>query len=50
LLFGEPEANRIAEAFGLSSCDAAYLWLVQELADELVTLDKQLQTAGATRH
>ena len=41
---------RLAEAFGLSSYDAAYLWLAQKLAAELVTLDRRLQTAGAARH
>ena len=38
---------QLAEAFGLSSYDAAYLWLAQKLAAELVTLDRKLQTAGA---
>ena len=41
---------RLAEAFGLSSYDAAYLSLAQKLAAELVTLDRRLQTAGAARH
>ena len=41
---------RLAEAFGLSSYDAAYLWLAQKLAAELVTLDRRLQTAVAARH
>ena len=40
----------VAEAHGLSSYDAAYLWLAQKLAAELVTLDKRLQAAGTTRH
>jgi predicted nucleic acid-binding protein len=40
----------LAEAFGLSSYDAAYLWLADKLAAELVTLDKQLLSAVATRH
>src|SRR6202048_1448251 len=40
---------RLAEAFGLSSYDAAYLWLAQKLAAELVTLDGRLQTPGAVR-
>jgi hypothetical protein len=40
---------RLAEAFGLSSYDAAYLWLAQKLAAELVTLDQRLQTAGMAR-
>ena len=38
---------QLAEALGLSSHDAAYLWLAQKLAAELVTLDRKLQTAGA---
>ena len=41
---------RLAETFGLSSDDAAYLWLAQKLTAELVTLDRKLQTAGAARH
>jgi predicted nucleic acid-binding protein len=40
----------LAEAFGLSSYDAAYLWLADKLAAELVTLDKRLLSAVATRH
>ena len=36
----------LAETLGLSSYDAAYLWLADKLAAELVTLDKQLQTAA----
>lgn len=39
----------LAEVSGLTSYDAAYLWLVQKLDAELVTLDKRLQTAGAER-
>jgi predicted nucleic acid-binding protein len=41
---------QLAEALGLSSYDAAYLWLARTLAAELVTLDRRLHTAGATRH
>jgi predicted nucleic acid-binding protein len=41
---------QLAEAVGLSSYDAAYLWLAQKLAAELVTLDRRLQAAGAARH
>jgi predicted nucleic acid-binding protein len=41
---------RLAEAFGLSSYDAAYLWLAQTLSADLVTLDRRLQAAGAVRH
>jgi predicted nucleic acid-binding protein len=44
------DALQLAEAFGLSSYDAAYLWLAQKLAAELVTLDRRLQTAVAARH
>ena len=44
------DALRLAEGFGLSSYDAAYLWLAQKLGAELVTLDRRLQTAGAARH
>jgi len=40
----------LAEVFGLTSYDAAYLWLAQELAAELVTLDRRLQIAGVTLH
>jgi predicted nucleic acid-binding protein len=41
---------QLAEAFGLTIYDAAYLWLAQKLPAELVTLDKRLQTAGAMWH
>ena len=41
---------QLAEAFGLSSYDAAYLWLAQKLAAEFVTLDRKLQAAGMARH
>ncbi len=41
---------RLAEVVGLTIYDAAYLWLAQKLAAELVTLDKRLQTTGAMRH
>jgi len=44
------ETFQLAEMFGLSSYDAAYLWIAHKLAAELVTLDKKLQTAGTTRH
>jgi predicted nucleic acid-binding protein len=40
---------RLAEAVGLTIYDAAYLWLAQKLAAELVTLDKRLQIAGGER-
>ena len=45
----QADAVPLAEAFGLSSYDAAYLWLAQTLAAELVTLDRRLQTAGMAR-
>lgn len=38
----------LAETLGLSSYDAAYLWLAQALAAELVTLDKRLQSVVAS--
>jgi predicted nucleic acid-binding protein len=41
-------AIELAEVFGLSSYDAAYLWLARALTAELVTLDKQLQSAYAS--
>ena len=44
------DALGLAEAHGLTSYDAAYLWLAQSLDAELVTLDKRLQIAGSTRH
>jgi predicted nucleic acid-binding protein len=44
------DALALADTCGLSSYDAAYLWLAQKLSAELVTLDKRLQTAGSTRH
>ena len=40
----------LAQTFGLSSYDAAYLWLADKLAAELVTLDEPLQLAAAMRH
>jgi predicted nucleic acid-binding protein len=44
------DAVQLAEAFGLSSYNAAYLWLATTLAAELVTLDRRLQIAGVARH
>jgi predicted nucleic acid-binding protein len=41
---------RLAEASGLTSYDAAYLWLAQTLSGELVTLDRRLQRVAAIRH
>src|SRR5271169_492837 len=38
----------LADATGLSTYDAAYLWLARELAAELVTLDTRLHAAAAT--
>jgi predicted nucleic acid-binding protein len=38
-------ALSIADATGLTSYDASYLWLARQMGAELVTLDKQL--AGA---
>jgi predicted nucleic acid-binding protein len=46
----EVETLQLAEAFGLTSYDAAYLWLARVLAADLVTLDRRLQTAGTRRH
>src|SRR5262249_28840399 len=40
---------RLAETLGLTSYDAAYLWLARLLSGELVTLDRRLQSAAA-RH
>jgi predicted nucleic acid-binding protein len=40
-------ALRLAEATGLTAYHAAYLWLAQKLSAKLVTLDGQLNTAGA---
>jgi predicted nucleic acid-binding protein len=45
----EVETLQLAEAFGLTSYDAAYLLLARVLAADLVTLDRRLQTAGTTR-
>jgi predicted nucleic acid-binding protein len=43
------EALQMAEALGLTSYDAAYLWLARTSAAELVTLDRKLQSAAAVR-
>jgi predicted nucleic acid-binding protein len=43
------DSVQLAEASGLGSYDAAYLWLAQKLAAELVTLDKHLHAAAAAR-
>jgi predicted nucleic acid-binding protein len=41
------EALVLAEQFGLTAYDASYLWLARETNSELVTLDGQLEAAGA---
>jgi predicted nucleic acid-binding protein len=38
----------LAEQFGLSSYDASYLWLTQQLDAELVTLDERLARAAGS--
>jgi predicted nucleic acid-binding protein len=43
----QADAIELAEVFGLSSYDAAYLCLARALSVELVTLDKRLQSAAA---
>ena len=37
----------VAEQFELTSYDASYLWLAQQLNAELVTLDRKLARAAA---
>lgn len=37
----------LAEATGLTACDASYLWLARALGAELVTLDRRLEAASA---
>jgi len=44
----QSNAIELAETLGLSSYDAAYLWLARALAAELVTLDKRLGRAAAS--
>jgi predicted nucleic acid-binding protein len=44
------DALSLAERHGLSSYDAAYLWLAHNLSAELVTLDQRLQAIGTTRY
>jgi len=41
------EAVLVANATGLTTYDAAYLWLAGSLGADLVTLDARLATAGA---
>ena len=40
----------LAEAFGLTSYDAGYLWLARQFGAELVTLDRSLEAAIGLRH
>jgi predicted nucleic acid-binding protein len=47
---GHPETLQLAEGFGLTGYDAAYLWLARQLTAELVTLDRWLQAATGQRH
>jgi len=42
------EALTLAERAGLTAYDASYLWLARRMSSELVTLDRQLEAAGAT--
>jgi predicted nucleic acid-binding protein len=42
------EALLLAEQSGLTAYDASYLWLARRTGSELVTLDRQLEAAGAT--
>ncbi len=44
----QADAIELAEVFGLSSYDAAYLSLARALTAELVTLDNRLQSAAAS--
>jgi predicted nucleic acid-binding protein len=39
----------VAERIGLTAYDASYLWLAHRTGSELVTLDRQLEAAAATR-
>lgn len=40
-------ALELAEATGLTTYDASYLWLARELGGKLVTLDRKLAAAMA---
>ncbi len=40
------EVIHLADRLSLTAYDASYLWLAHALSTELVTLDKQLQTAA----
>lgn len=42
------EVVGLAERSGLTAYDASYLWLARRMGSELVTLDRQLEAAGAT--
>lgn len=42
------DAIGLAERSGLTAYDASYLWLARRTGAELVTLDRQLEAAGAT--
>jgi predicted nucleic acid-binding protein len=42
------EALALAERTGLTAYDASYLWLARRMSSELVTVDRQLEVAGAT--
>jgi predicted nucleic acid-binding protein len=42
-------ALALAEATGLTAHDASYLWLARELGAELITLDRQLIQAAASK-
>jgi predicted nucleic acid-binding protein len=41
------EALVLAEGSGLTAYDASYLWLARRMSAEVVTLDRQLEAAGA---
>ena len=43
------EVLGLAERIGLTAYDASYLWLARRTGSELVTLDRQLEAAAATR-
>ena len=42
------ETLKLANATGLTVCNASYLWLARQFGAELVTLDAQLAKADAT--
>lgn len=44
------EVLKMAERTGLTTYDASYLWLSEQLRAELVTLDRQLARAAAILH